>query len=351
MTESNAQNCLRNMTLSESRTHSFSRNELLEKLLAELNADLQPSEQRLLNQQVHSSMPYPLVMVMGPLRSGTTLFMQWLGNTGLVAYPTNLLSRFYQAPIIAAKIQLLLTDSRFNFRDELGEFVQQAEFKSENGKTKGVLAPNEFWYFWRRFLAGPARDVWTDEELRQAMDVAMIKAELAGMMDVFQKPFAAKGMLFNYNIPFLDSVFDKVLFVQIKRDIVTNVASVLEARKRQLGTEDAWYSFKIPEYDQLKNLAPVTQITGQVYFINQAVELGLATVDESRKLVVQYEDFCAAPQSVFEKLKLKLKLDMEEPYQGPSSFAPSRAAEASLAMVVERALRFFELRRPASADF
>jgi hypothetical protein len=339
------------MTLSESRTHSFSRNELLEKLLSELNADLQPSEQRLISQQRHSSMPYPLVMVMGPLRSGTTLLMQWLGNTGLVAYPTNLLSRFYQAPIIGAKIQLLLADSRFNFRDELGEFVRQAEFKSENGKTKGVLAPNEFWYFWRRFLAEPERDVWNDDELWQSMDTQTMLAELSGMMDVFQKPFAAKGMLFNYNIAFLNSVFDKALFVQIKRNIVTNVASVLEARKRQFGSEDAWYSFKIPEHEELKNFDPIQQATGQVYFINKAVERGLATVDESRKLVVQYEDFCAAPQNVFEKIKLKLKLDMEEPYQGPSSFAPSRAAEASLEMAVEQALRVFELRRPASADF
>jgi len=77
-------------------------------------------------------------------------------------------------------------------------------------------------------------------------------AELAGMMNVFEKPFAAKGMLFNYNIPFLDSIFDKVVFVQITRDPVANVASVLDARRRQLGNEDQWYSFKIPEYEQLK---------------------------------------------------------------------------------------------------
>lgn len=326
--------------MSESRATTFRRNELLEKLLAELSGDLQISEDRLIGQQT-GHFRYPLILVMGPLRSGTTLFMQWLGNTGLAAYPTNLLSRFYQAPIIGAKIQLLLTDSRFNFRDELGEFVQQAEYQSENGKTKGALAPNEFWYFWRRFLAEPAREVWTDDELRQTMSVATMKSELAGVMDVLQKPFAAKGMLFNYNIPFLDAVFDKVLFVQIKRDITTNVASVLEARNRQLGNEDAWYSFKIPEYDQLTNFDPVTQAAGQVYFINQAIEQGLAKVDESRKLVVQYEDFCKAPQCVFEKIKLKLKLNIDDAYQGPSSFSPSRVVEASFARAVEQALSRF----------
>ena len=46
---------------------------------------------------------------MGNPRSGTTLFIQWLGISGYLAYPTNLLSRFYGVPCIGAKIQLMLT--------------------------------------------------------------------------------------------------------------------------------------------------------------------------------------------------------------------------------------------------
>jgi hypothetical protein len=313
--------------LSEIRTTEFCRNELLETLLNELNEDLQPAESRLVarDQQMIGTQ-YPLILLMGPLRSGTTLFMQWLANTGLFAYPTNLLSRFYQAPIIGAKIQLLLTDPRYNFRDELGEFVQQAEYNSENGKTKGVLAPNEFWYFWRRFLAEPGRDVWTDDELRQSMDTRTMLAELAGMLDVFQKPLAAKALLFNYNIPFLDSILEKVVFVQIKRDPVANVASVLEARKRQLGSESTWYSFKIPEYEQLEDLDPVTQAAGQVHFINRAVSKGLAKVADERKLIVEHEKFCANPASVFALLCDKLGY-ADQPYNGPESFCLTRDLE------------------------
>jgi len=316
------------MSLSETRTTQFRRNELLEKLLAELGGDLQPAENRLTaHYQQTTGMRYPLILVMGPLRSGTTLFTQWLANTGLIAYPTNLLSRFYQAPIIGAKIQLLLTDPRYNFRDELGEFVQQAEYISDNGKTKGVLALNEFWYFWRRFLAEPGRDVWTDEELRQSMDTRTMLAELAGMMDVFQKPFAAKAMLFNYNIPFLDSILEKVIFVQIKRDPAANAASVLEARKRQLGSESAWYSFKIPEYEQLKNLEPSEQVAAQVHCINEAVTAGLTHVADRRKLVVQYEDFCATPEVYFSHLAELLGSPAS--YNGPGSFQSTNPAGAN----------------------
>jgi hypothetical protein len=323
------------MTSPEQRTTSYRRNESLEKLLAALNSDLQPSERLLIESiPIDRGTTHPLILVMGPLRSGTTLFMQWLANTGLVAYPTNLLSRFYGAPIIGAKIQLLLTDPRFNFRDELGEFAQQCEYLSENGKTRGVLAPNEFWYFWRRFLADPRRDVWTNEELNQSMDTRTMLAELVGMMRVYQKPFAAKGMLFNYNIPFLDSIFDKVLFVHVKRDLVTNVASVLEARKRQLGSEESWYSFYIPEYNELKSLNPISQATGQVHYINKAIEAGLERVSASRKLIVQYEEFCQSPERVFERLKQKEVFCQDCTYLGPASFKIPREVEASFSDAV-----------------
>lgn len=323
---------------SEKRTEQFSRNKLLEHLLSELNSELSGAEHEVLS-KVSVEQSFPLILVMGPMRSGTTLFMQWLANTGLVAYPTNLLSRFYQAPILGAKIQLLLTDPRFNFRDELGEFIQQTGYQSENGKTKGALAPNEFWYFWRRFLSEPQRDVWTDNELNQSMDIKTLRAELIGMMGVLEKPFAAKGMLFNYNIPFLDSIFEKILFVQIKRDSVTNVASVLEARKRQLGNETDWYSFKIPEYQQLKELDPITQVCGQVHYINKAVTEGLETVDESRKLVVQYEDFCINPEHFFYELVEKLGVDAAK-YNGPSKFTLSQK-EINNAKLISKAMLDF----------
>lgn len=327
--------------MSEERTNQFRRNKLLEKLLNELNEDLQPAEKLLIsNNQQATGSRHPLILVMGPLRSGTTLFTQWLANTGLVAYPTNLLSRFYKAPIIGAKIQLLLTDPRYNFRDELGEFLQRSEYKSENGKTKGVLAPNEFWYFWRRFLAEPTRDVWTDNELRSSMDTQTMLAELSGMMDVFQKPFVAKGMLFNDNIPFLDSIIEKLLVVQIKRDPISNIASVLEARRRQLGSEDGWYSFKIPEYEQLKDLEPISQAAGQVYYINKSVTQGMTRVDESRKLTVGYENFCDNPQKVFEEIANKIGI-AEDQYQGPSNFKVSSLNNIDRRAAIEESfLRF-----------
>jgi hypothetical protein len=268
--------------------------------------------------------------------------MQWLADIGVVAYPSNLLSRFYGAPAIGAQIQLLLTDPRYDFRNEIPDFNTSISFRSENGKTAGTLEPNEFWYFWRRFLPFGDLDWLPDEELARVVDKGMLRKELTTLTRIFNKPFAMKAMILNYNIPFLNAIFDKVLFVQLRRDYLSNVASVLDARERQFGGREQWYSFKIPEYPKLKDLDPVVQAAGQVVHIDRAVTQGIGSIDQSRAMLVQYEDFCEDPRRTFRELLHKLSLDeTEKAYVGPESFKISRKAEKPERQAIEGALATF----------
>ena len=127
------------------RQAEFQRNENLERLLKEINSILEAAEDTIL---IHYRMPkYPVIFVVGAPRCGSTLVMQWLARTGKFAYPSNLLSRFYGAPYIGAKIQKLITDPEYDFNNELFDFDNEISFESNLGKTKGALEPNEFWYF------------------------------------------------------------------------------------------------------------------------------------------------------------------------------------------------------------
>ncbi|MAJ13309.1 MAG: sulfotransferase family protein [Flavobacteriales bacterium] len=287
------------------RSEKFKRNNSLEYFLSEINNDLWNAEKKLL----HKRKPdYPLIFIVGSHRSGSTLITQWLSDLGSISYPTNFMSRLYMTPIIASKLQLLLTDERYNFRDELRDFNSTINFKSENGKTKGVLSPNEFWYFWRRFLPFKELDYLPTQELFEKVDVKTLTSELAGVVNVFQKPFALKGMILNYNIDFLDKIFDKAIFIYIKRDPLSNIESALKAREKQFGNLDEWYSFKIPEYIELKQLNPYEQVAGQIYHINKAVENGLENVLDHKKIIVKYEDFCKNPKFLYDQLVTKLNL-------------------------------------------
>ena len=309
------------------RLKAFERNRHLEEFLFALNGALSVAENSMMRKISSEQGKFPIIFLVGSLRSGTTLFLQWLANIGLFAYPTNLLSRFYGAPLIGAHIQLLLTDPQYNFRDEILDFRTEVNFQSENGKTKGALAPNEFWYFWRRFLPFKDIDYMHTEKLLKKADTETLVAELTGITKIFKSPFALKAMILNYNIDFLDTLFEQALFIFTKRDPLTNIQSAIEARKRQFGSIDPWYSFKIPEYVSLKSLNSYEQVAGQIYYINKAVEKGLQGVAEHKKMTVPYEHFCKNPLIFFEELKQKLKrngFEFDQKYSGEKKFNISR---------------------------
>ena len=311
-------------TEESTRDEKFKRNSSLEDFLNEINNDLSCAEDNLLTKKEPE---YPLIFIMGAHRSGSTLIMQWLANMGSFAYPTNMMSRFYKAPIMASKIQMLLTDEQYNYRNEIRDFNSSIDFSSENGKTKGALAPNEFWYFWRRFLPFGELDYLSTDELLEKVDIDTFKSEFAGIVDVFQKPFALKGMILNYNIDFLDKLFSKAIFIHVKRDPLTNIESALKARERQLGSIKEWYSFKFPEYHELKKLTPHEQVAGQIYYINKTVESGLEDVVEHKKMVVSYEEFCTDPEKFYNELVEKLKVqgcNVNQEYCGEKFFTVTR---------------------------
>jgi len=116
--------------------------------------------------------------------------------------------------------------------------------------------------------------------------------------------------------------------------VATNAESVLQARERQLGSRDAWYSFKITEYEALKDFSPEEQVVGQINSINRAIILGVKNVHSSRKLIVQYEDFCKSPEETYMKLQETIRLQGCEynlTYQGEESFdVRSRGASSSV---------------------
>ena len=305
------------------RQKMFRRNMNLENLLQEINGLLAATEERTVADLDFSMPKYPVVFVIGAPRCGSTVMMQLLAQTGHFAYPTNLLSRFYGAPYVGAKIQLLLTSPEYNFNDEIVDFSAHISFASTLGKTRGALEPNEFWYFWRRFIPNKQPQYLDPSQLVE-VDARGFAAELAAIEAAFGKPFATKGHILEYNIPFLSSILDKALFVLVERHPLYNIQSLLEARVKYYGDRSVWYSVRPKEYEMLKDLDPIAQVTGQVYFTNKAIKEGLQQIAPARGLIVAYEHFCKFPQQVFESIADKFAQQgsvMNWECHGPEQFS------------------------------
>lgn len=308
------------------RSQKFRRNENLELLLAELNELLSPVEKSIIEK--YDTPKLPLIFIVGCARSGSTVLMQWLASMGEFAYPTNILSRFYAAPYIGARIQQMLADPKYRHRDEFSDFGSPIDYNSELGKTSGVLEPNEFHYFWWRFFKYDQIQILDNDELMQ-VDARSFRSELAAIESVFEKPLAMKAMIVNWNLPFIYQTLPNAIFLYTKRDFIYNAQSLLEARDKFYGNRNQWYSFKPPEFPLLQSLSPCEQVAGQVFFTNRAIEQGLSEIALNNKIEIVYEEFCENPKAVYDQIVEKMNnfgCKLPENYNGPNSFLSTNRA-------------------------
>jgi len=248
--------------------------------------------------------------------------MQFLSLTGQFAVPTNLLSRFYYAPYLGAKIQQLLTDRRFNYRGELTDFTGSFDISSSLGRTAGALAPHEFTHFWRRFLPNYDPE-FLNEEHRCYVDQDGLRKGIAAIEHVFEKPFAAKAFILQYNLDLLSSIFTKCLILYVARNPLFITQSILKAREAHYGKREIWWSVKPKEYELLKDMDVYHQIAGQIYFTKLAIEEGLQYVSDRNQLAIEYESLCEDPKAVYKRIVEKyaaLGCDLNPEYNGPKSF-------------------------------
>ncbi len=307
------------------------RNDRLENLLADLDRDLAGAATRLPRGLDKPRLPQ--VFVVGCPRSGTTLMYQWLAATGLFTYPTNFISRFPSAPWIGQRIQLLLTDPEYDFNGELTAGLETAggPYSSRLGKTVGLTAPHEFWYWWRRFLPTRETHALTARDLAAVDTTGMLK-ELAAWEAVRHRPLLMKGLILNWNLDWLAALLPSAVFVHISRDPFFTMQSLLSARRDFFGDVRRWYSFKPPEYPDLKDTDPARQVAAQVLLTGQAVSAGLSALAPRRRLQVDYDDFCARPGVVYDELVSALAAAghaVETSYAGPASFPVSRRVRVS----------------------
>ncbi len=307
----------------EARTEAFQRNQELERLLQTLNNSLQQTEQALLNGFTEPR--YPLLLVMGGPRSGTTLMMQWLAASGHFGYPSNLLARFYQAPRIGAMIQEMLLNPRYRYREDFADlqpYDYTHSFSSDLGKTEGLAAPNVFWYFWRRFFDFGESPYLNEEQQKQA-DTSGFMRELAAVEAVFDKPFVMKGIIANWNVPLLNRLFNQILFIHVRRNPIHQMHSILKARERFRGDRKLWWGFKPPEFESLVFHSAEKEIAAQVFFTRRALRRAFDQIPIERWLEVDYETFCQHPASIHRQISERLEgqnYPISQTYAGPEQY-------------------------------
>lgn len=318
------------MNRNKNITKTFRKDTNLEKVLEELNNEFKDSfsnELKCTNR--------PIILIMGCPRSGSTLLLQYLSQLGVFSYPTNLIARFYKNPYVGIKIQQALYD--FDPLNQLDFKVKEEKFSSTLGKTYGVEAPSEFWYFWRQYFNfSKSKNNYLNSDQLSKINTNEFITKLSAFENLISRPLVMKGMMLNWNIPFLHSIYDKFIFINLKRDIIPNAQSLLKARKKYFDNINEWYSFKPEEYNFLKNKKPGEQVVGQVYYTQKAVEEGLKNIPNKNIINISYKEFCENPfslvksiQNSFEQFGDKLNIESIETQIKEMVFKTSTSKKSS----------------------
>lgn len=284
--------------MASKRTPTFQRNAALEELLHSLNASIADTTLPGADKPL-----LPPLFILGTPRSGTTLCMQWLAASGAFSYPSNLIARFWKAPHIGAMCQQMLTDPAYDFRGEFSDLsFHDPEQKSELGKTRGLMSPNEFWYFWRAIFPGDG-DIGIDLSAATEAQYGQFRRKLAEFSSVRNKPAVTKGMIVNHQVSALAANVPEALFLYLDRDPSAAAWSLLRARERMHGDAAIWYSFATPNRAALQSLPAPQQVMGQVNTIRRDIQHQLSELPPNRSLSLEYAELCEAPEDCFGKLR------------------------------------------------
>lgn len=265
-----------------------------EDFLKQLNETLAVREHEL---YANYEINHPFIFIFGLPRSGTTLISQLIAHCMDVGFINNFMARFYMAPVHGIRL------SRLIFGDE-----QKSSFKSDYARTTEITDIHEFGYFWRHWLK---KELFTGvtqaSEIENDIDWPGLKNTLANIQNEFNKPMVFKNIFGSYHINRINKVFNKVIYININRDILDSAISILDARRKYNEDLNTWWSYMPIEYEQIKDQDYWHQIAGQVFFLNRYYDM--QTKDLKNAITVDYLKLTQNPADVLQQIsELSTKL-------------------------------------------
>ena len=261
----------------------------------------------------------PIVLVVGQQRSGSTLVSQTVCMGCEVGYPSNLIARFWRAPVAGAWLQRAL-------RAQLGS--PQSEFTSVLGTTPSLLEPHEFSYFWNDWFPGET----------SCRDAAGFVKVMGNLERAFAAPLVFKNVFNSLRVELLARLLPTALFIVVRRSLLDVACSTLASRRKRYGDPRAFFGVRPPSMGDIDGLAPAEQIAEQLFATEATLAEGLAAVDGDRVIELDYREFCAAPEAALASLQGR-GIGRRGEVALPASFRPTDWSTHDDAPVLAAALR------------
>lgn len=226
----------------------------------------------------------PVILIVGPPRSGTTLIYQVLGYSLDVTYPNNLGSLLPRSPITASRMAT----------------KRRAEFQNFYGQTARMSGPNDAFHIWDRWLGSDrymARTDLSDAEIEE------MQRFLQAWTVVHKKPFLNKNNRNAECAGMLAKHLPLSYFVAVRRDPVCVARSLIKAREVVQGDKTVGWGLQCQEQHANEDpLGYVHDVCDQVQKNEQSLADQLSKIDPQRVIGITYESFCTDPDGYIRQI-------------------------------------------------
>lgn len=221
---------------------------------------------------------HPCLFIIGPPRSGSTIFYQLITSLLDLSYIDNLANLARNNPFFGMKLSQAL------FRGK-----SHQSFNSNYGRTSdgGLHAPAEALFFYKWF---PKDRHYTEASDLTQKQVEALRENIHGITNMLDKPLVIKNLSFSLRLQALRIFMPDARYVVVRRDPLFTAQSVLLAmRKNQQPANKVW-GILPKDFKKLEGLDPHEMVVRQINQIEKQIYTDLKKIPAEKFLFVDYEE-------------------------------------------------------------
>jgi len=230
---------------------------------------------------------FPPIVIVGLPRTGSTYLSQVLISSLHLAYVSNIMAKFFEAPLVGAQMSKLLVSD---------EDLLKLQFDSHLGRTSQLFGPSEYGWYWLNRIPFLSTNHEQVDESRMVASMRRIQQELGRVMTIYGRPLVVKCAV----APFiLDSFLENTdaFIVFIDRDLSEVSSSILKVRATYLESVNDWWSIRPADWESRLQLSPWEQVSWQISTAHSAM-LGAFRSHPGRSARVTFPQLLKDPKSV-----------------------------------------------------
>lgn len=262
---------------------------------------------------------FPIVLLIGAPRSGSTIFFQKITNELDCIYPDNLVEMNRENLFLGFK--------------RSADFFKNAAHNTDKSNlgdtsTQSLHAPSENGYFWYKWF--PKEKDYVNASELSSTDIAELRAVFSSIVNYHQKPLVMKNLKMGMRLDALKKALPEAKIILIRRDPYFNAQSIYLVRKRMADTQK-WWSVRPPGWESVLKKSLIEQSVAQIYFINNQIcndinaffpesyqEFFYEKLEDRNSMLEEVMDFIGfyKKRSIYKDLKLNInnkdKLNAQE---------------------------------------